>query len=80
MTKLDCPFCTPEVTGTLVCLSTSHPEYQLSLMTSDGTKKWFLCECCEGVFIRDKMTAKWQMSPATYDQFVKDGIIEDRLG
>ena len=76
---LDCPFCTPAYSGSLVRLPDNHPEYNLSVISYDGTKNWYLCSECGGVFCRDKIMKKWQLSPDTYTQFIKKGLIEDKL-
>ncbi len=79
MVKLNCPLCYPDKENTMIVLPYGHKEYNLSVLTNDGTKKWFLCEECEGVYCLDKMKSKWQLSPATYTKFVELGLIEDRL-
>lgn len=75
--QLECPVCL-EATG-MGILSVSHPEFQMASFTNDGTKKWFFCPKCQGVFCRDKITARWQYSPKTYDLLVSRGQIEDKL-
>jgi hypothetical protein len=79
MLKLDCPFCAPDLEKTLILLPTSNREYHTLVSLSDGTKKGFLCEACDGVFFYDKMTDTWQVSAMTYDKFVKEGKLKDQL-
>lgn len=76
---MDCPFCYPEKEGTLKILPDSNPEFYLVDLTNDGTKKWFVCSECEGVFCRDKVSQSWQLSAQTYTLFVEKGFIKDRL-
>jgi hypothetical protein len=74
--KIECPICLQEE---LVPLGTNHQEYYLSVLTHDGTKKWYLCEGCNGIVCRDKMLGVWQVSPSTYDLLVSTGHLKDRL-
>lgn len=76
--SLQCPNCGETDGGTLALLSTTSPEFSASQF-SDGTKKWFECSKCGGVFVRDKLLGKWALSPKTYDRFVKEGLIKDQL-
>ncbi len=76
-TKLDCPFCSPEFSQTLSPLPREHPEHHIAALLRDGTKKFYHCSKCDGAFCRDKMTARWQLSPGTYARFVEEGIIAD---
>lgn len=76
--ELPCPTCLDE--SNLEFLSPNHPEYQMANFINDGTKKWYFCNKCGGVYCKDKMTSAWQYSPKTYDSFVEKGIIEDKLG
>lgn len=76
---MDCPFCAPAYSGTLMRLPESHPEYNLSVISYDGTKNWYLCTQCEGVYCRDKLLKRWQVSPATYSSFVERGLISDKF-
>lgn len=76
---IDCPYCSPGVTQSLDILPTSNKEYQQTLLTMDGTKKWFYCNNCTGVYCFDKMRGIWQFSPDTYTKFLNEGKIIDRL-
>jgi hypothetical protein len=76
---MDCPFCYPEREGSLVILPDTHQEFYLVEKTDDGTKKWFYCTNCKGVFCRDKVRQIWQLSAETYTEFVKRGFIKDQL-
>jgi len=77
--KLDCPFCCPEVEKSMSVLEIGDQEYYLSVHTNDGTKKWYKCENCNGIFCRDKMKKIWQLSPKTYNNFLEKGWIKDLL-
>jgi hypothetical protein len=77
--SLDCPFCSPVHEKTLTRLTQSHPEYYISVVTYDGTKNWYLCSECKGVFCLDKMRGIWQLSPQTYTDFVQKKLIKDML-
>lgn len=79
MIKLNCPLCFPDEEETMSVLKSGNKEYHLAVLTNDGTKKWFHCEKCDGVYCLDKMKSKWQLSPATYTKFTESGLIEDRL-
>lgn len=80
MLKVTCINCSTEDSESLlIMLPENHKEFYLARLTNDGTKKWYLCPKCEGVFCRDKVLGIWQLSPGTYTEFVKRGIIEDRL-
>lgn len=75
-----CPICGLEdEQALLIPINKENPEYFSSLKTDDGTKKWYECIKCGGTFCRDKMKKIWQYSPATYTNFVKKGIIADKL-
>lgn len=76
---LDCPFCFPNVERSLTILSSTNNEYYLAVKTMDGTKKWYVCSNCSGVFCRDKLRASWQLSPGTYLQFIEKGWIKDLI-
>lgn len=73
--KVSCIYCD----GDLNPLPESHQEYVQLYLTYDGTRRWFECENCEGVFAKDKVTGGWLLSPNTYSKFVEEGKIEDRL-
>jgi len=75
----NCPFCYPDTEETLIILPTTHKEFISCSLTEDGTRKWFLCNQCGGVFCRDKLTRKWQLSPITYDKFVNKGLVKNQL-
>jgi hypothetical protein len=75
ISSLSCPYCD----GDLEILPGTHPEFASTQLTYDGTRKWFLCTKCEGVFCFDKLTRSWKISPATYTKFVQEGKIPDRL-
>lgn len=77
--RLNCPLCYPEVEGSLVILPKTHPEYEMSQFTNDGTKKWYLCNECNCVFCKDKITSVWQYSADTYTRLVGEGSIKDKL-
>lgn len=65
--------------GVMIPLPADHEEYIQSRLTYDGTRKWFLCTECGGVFCKDKVTGKWNLSPKTYTRFVEEGTVEDLL-
>jgi len=73
--ELKCPYCDND----LDLLPSTHPEYKSTLLTYDGTRKWFVCNTCEGVWCLDKITKSWKISPETYTRFVEEGKIPDRL-
>jgi hypothetical protein len=75
MSSLECINCG----SNLELLSKDHKEYTLANLTYDGTRKWFLCSGCKGVFCRDKVTGRWGISPDTYARFLEEGVIEDIL-
>lgn len=75
MNKVDCLYCDND----LDLLPDTHPEYKTLLSTSDGTRKWYICNKCAGVFCKDKQTGAWYVSPETYDRFISEGKIKDRL-
>lgn len=75
----NCPLCYPDYEDTLILLPETHEEFIRCHLTEDGTRKWFLCQECGGVFCRDKITRKWQLSPLTYDKFMKRGLVKDQL-
>lgn len=77
--KVDCPFCFPEVTASLTVLQLGDEEYNLSVKTNDGTKKWYKCSHCEGTFCRDKLRGVWQLSPNTYIKFIEKGWVKDLI-
>lgn len=70
-----CPYCE----GGLELLPSSHPEFVQAQHTSDGTRKWFICKSCTGVWCYDKILKSWFMSPQTYTDFVEQGKIPDVL-
>ena len=76
---IDCPFCSPVNENTLSRLPTDHAEYNLSVISYDGTKNWYICSVCKGVYCLDKMRGIWQLSPQTYTDFVKKKLIKDML-
>lgn len=76
---LNCPYCYPNSEGTLNILTESHADYCAYSHAADGTKKWFICGECGGIFCYDRVMARWQMSPKTYTEFVKKGFIKDLL-
>lgn len=77
--NIPCCYCGETKNGFLTVLSSDSPEFHLSLLTRDGTKKWYKCNSCKGVFCKDKLTGQWQLSPATYSTFVEKGYIKDQL-
>ena len=80
--SLNCPVCPIEEDGnvsTLEFIAPSNEEYQLSLKTNDGTRKWYTCNKCGHTFCRDKIRNIWMYSPATYIKLVNSGFIEDKL-
>lgn len=46
---------------------------------NDGTKKWYRCRVCGGIFCLDKMSREWQFSAETYTELVEKGLIKDYL-
>jgi len=54
-------------------------EYLPAGKTDDGTKKWFKCERCGGIFCLDKMKRRWQFSAETYTELVQKGLLNDYL-
>lgn len=60
-------------------LKVGDSEHNLAIKTMDGTKKWYKCNSCEGVFCRDKLKGEWQLSPNTYVKFVEKGWIKDLI-
>lgn len=76
---MDCPFCYPDKENTLVILPESNVEFYLVSKTNDGTKKWYLCQNCDGVYCRDKLLKTWQISAETYTRFVDSGLMKDLL-
>jgi len=80
MNGIRCPYCPPdEEKALLERLAIGDEEYYDSLKTADGTRKWFKCPVCTGVYCRDKVKARWLYSPKTYDRFVKEGVIKNKL-
>lgn len=75
----NCPFCYPDVEASLELLAEDHPEFVSVNLANDGTKKWFSCKQCGGVFCLDRLSKRWQLSPKTYDRFVRDGLIKNKL-
>ena len=75
MAELKCIYCDSD----LVVLPNDHKEFRSASLTYDGTRKWFLCKSCTGVFIYDKLTRSWKLSPSTYTRFVEEGKIPDKL-
>lgn len=65
--------------GDLAVLPDTHPEYSAFCITDDGTRKWFTCNDCQAVCIKDKVSGKWYLSAKTYDRLVASGEIKDRL-
>ena len=53
--------------------------YPPARQTEDGTRKWFKCDKCGGVFCLDKMTRSWKFSAETYTDLVERGLLKDRL-
>jgi hypothetical protein len=77
---LHCPVCSiEEGKSTLETISINHEEYQLSLKTNDGTRKWYTCNQCQNTFCRDKIKGIWLYSPSTYIKLLNNGFIEDKL-
>jgi len=75
MLKSACKYCE----GDLDLLPTTHPEFAQTQLTFDGTRKWFVCTDCAGVWCYDKVQKTWLMSPQTYTDWVKQGKIPDLL-
>ncbi len=75
----NCPFCYPEVENSLSILDPTNEEFYITMLTNDGTRKWFSCSNCNGVFCKDKLNGRWQLSPKTYDLFLKLGMIKNLL-
>lgn len=75
MFDLSCKYCE----GNLEILPTDHPEYSQTQLTFDGTRKWFLCHDCKGVWCYDKVQKTWLMSPQTYTNWVNEGKIPNLL-
>jgi len=79
--RIPCPICgTENMKANLVSIKEDNKEYQMSLKTSDGTRKWYVCTGCNLVFCKDKIRNIWQYSPTTYTKLVSQGLISDRLG
>lgn len=76
---MNCPFCAPEIEDSLTALTKGNKEFYLFSATADGTRKWYQCSGCEGVFCKDKMSGNWLLSPGTYDLFVARGWMKDVL-
>ena len=76
---VNCPYCYPNLENTLTVITEKYKEYYFYSISMDGTKKWYVCSGCGGVFCYDKVSARWQMSPKTYTEFVKKGLIKDLL-
>lgn len=76
---MNCPMCFPAEEDTLIPITEVNTEYYLSVLTKDGTKKWYTCTTCKGVFCRDKLLAIWQISPYTYDKLIESNSIKDIL-
>ena len=78
--SLYCPVCAiKEGESTLKELSPDNEEYQASLKTNDGTRKWYSCSQCNNNFCRDKIKGIWLYSPLTYIRLLESGFIEDKL-
>lgn len=78
--KLICPVCSiSDELAQLVPIDPSNVEYNMSLKTNDGTKRWYTCTKCRGTFCRDKIKSIWQYSPNTYTDLVNKGFIENIL-
>ena len=75
MLKAGCIYCE----GDLNLLPSSHEEYVYTQMTSDGTRKWYICESCESVWCYEKLQKTWKMSPKTYTKLVEEEKIPDKL-
>jgi hypothetical protein len=74
--SLGCIFCG----GGMQILPSTHKEFYTLNLSYDGTRRWFLCTKCEGVFGKDKVMNTWSISPDTYVRFVEEGKIKDKLG
>jgi len=57
----------------------SIKEYAPAGKTDDGTKKWFKCGKCGGIYCLDKMTRTWQFAAETYTELVEKGLLNDYL-
>lgn len=79
--RIECPICgIDNEKANLIPISTSNEEYQLSLKTNDGTRKWYTCIECHNTFCKDKIRNIWQYSPKTYTKLVSEGLISNKLG
>ena len=54
-------------------------EYPPAGKTNDGTKKWYKCDHCNGIFCLDKMSRRWQFSAETYTELVQKGLLDNYL-
>ena len=76
MSKLECVMqCKP---GALMETLDLHM-YLPARKTNDGTKKWYRCVECNGIFCLDKMTRRWEFSAETYTELVQKGLLNDYL-
>ena len=76
-TDLTCLICD----SNLRILNTSDKEYFRAKKTQHGTMKWFICtdSQCACVFIRDKQSGSWSLSPDTYSKLLHQGYIDNIL-
>lgn len=75
MFEATCRYCE----GDLDLLPSDHPEHSYTQLTSDGTRKWYLCKECGSVWCYEKLQKTWLMSPETYTHLVSEGKIPDLL-